>query len=76
MSDSAHLILTAENPRTEQTVFAEFERSEIWALAQLVKRLSFTECRANAVDDDEAYLMTDALAKFQRFLAGVGVAPR
>lgn len=76
MSDTPHLILTAVNSRTEETVFAEFERSEIWALAQLVKRLSFNECRANAVDNDEAYLMTDALVKFQRFLAGAGVAPR
>ncbi|MGK3119324.1 hypothetical protein QZH44_16805 [Pseudomonas corrugata] len=76
MSDSPHLILTTENPRTEETVFAEFERAEIWALARLVKRLGFNDCRANAVSDDEAYMMTDALAKLQRFLAGAGVAPR
>ncbi|VVP31138.1 hypothetical protein [Pseudomonas fluorescens] len=76
MSDSPHLILTAENPRTEETVFAEFERSEICALAQLVERLSFSDCRANAADDDEAYLMIDALAKLQFFLAGAGIAPR
>ena len=76
MSDNTYLILTTQNPRTEETGFTEFEHAEAWALAQLVKRLTFNECRANAVSDDEAYLMIDALAKLQRSLINAGVNPR
>lgn len=76
MSGNPYLILTTQNPRTEETGFAEFEHAEIWALAQLVKRLTFNECRANAVSEEEAYVMIAALAKLQRSLIYAGVNPR
>lgn len=46
------------------------------ALAQLVKRMSFSDVRANAVDDDEAYRMMDALSELQDGLVESGYNPR
>lgn len=46
------------------------------ALAQLVKRIGWTEMRQNAVDDDEAYEMRDALGVLAKALAEAGYAPR
>lgn len=50
--------------------------SEAMALAQFVKRSGFSDFRANAVDDSEAYLIGDAIVKVQRALAEHGYAPR
>lgn len=49
--------------------------SEAMALAQLVKRISFADIRANAVDDDEAYLMLDGLHEVAAVLANAGFSP-
>lgn len=49
--------------------------SEAMALAQLVKRVSFADIRANAVDDDEAYLMLDGLHEVAAVLANAGFSP-
>ena len=46
------------------------------ALAQLVKRLSWSELRACAVSDDEAYEIKYAVHKLQNALAEAGFAPR
>lgn len=46
------------------------------ALAQFVKRVGWSEMRANAVDDDEAYLMRDALGELAKALRELGYAPR
>ena len=46
------------------------------ALAQFVKRVNWTEIRANAVDPEEAYLIRDALAQLRKALATEGFAPR
>lgn len=46
------------------------------ALAQLVKRIGWGEMRQNAVDDDEAYEMRDALGELAKALAEQGYAPR
>lgn len=43
------------------------------ALAQLVKRIGWTEMRQNAVDDDEAYEMRDALGALAKALAEQGM---
>lgn len=55
---------------------AELNEAETWAFAQLLKRLSWAELRACAVDDAEAYDARDAVAKLQRAFAEAGVAPR
>jgi hypothetical protein len=49
---------------------------EAWALAELVKRMGFSDCRVNAVDDAEAHKQMDALAKLQKALAESGFNPR
>lgn len=49
---------------------------EAMALAQLVKRLTWTEMRGCAVNDDEAYIISGAVAKLQKSLAEAGFAPR
>ena len=46
------------------------------ALAQLVKRIGWTELRQNAVDDDEAYQMRQAVSAVARALAEAGFEPR
>ena len=46
------------------------------ALAQLVKRIGWTEIRSLAVSDDEAYLMRDAVSEVAKALAAEGYAPR
>jgi hypothetical protein len=74
MSDSPDLIITADNPRTGETVYAEFERAEANALARLVRSLNLEDCRSKAVSDDDAHLMTEGLEKLHGFLVTAGVA--
>ena len=53
-----------------------FEDAEAWALAELCKRIGYSECRANAVDDDEARNMIVATSKMQQALSRAGFAVR
>jgi hypothetical protein len=46
------------------------------ALAQLVKRIGLDELRQNAKNDDEAYLMRDAINLLAAALSDAGFAPR
>lgn len=46
------------------------------ALAQLVKRIKFTDLRANAIDDDEAYVMQEAVEQIRLALSENGFNPR
>lgn len=46
------------------------------ALAELVKRLGWTELRQNAKDDEEAYDMRSAVQELQNELAQQGFNPR
>ena len=46
------------------------------ALAQLVKRIGWTELRQNAQDDEEANDMRNAVQELQNELAQQGYAPR
>lgn len=55
---------------------AELTHEETYELAQLVKRLTWSELRACAVDDDEAFQMRSAVNKLQDVLARAGYAPR
>ena len=52
------------------------EPAQALALAQFVKRVRWTEVRQNAVDDDEADLMMDAMNEVAKALAEAGYAPR
>ncbi|EOG7599409.1 hypothetical protein ID104_13735 [Vibrio cholerae] len=61
----------------KQVIFTvELSDLQALALAQLVKRIGWKEVRINAVDDDEAYEMMDAIARLQASLADTGYAPR
>lgn len=58
------------------TVTTELTDSQAMALAQFVKRLTWSEMRACAVDDDETWVMKDAIQALQKSLAAVGFSPR
>jgi hypothetical protein len=45
-------------------------------LAQFVKRIGWHEFRSKAVDDEEAYIIRDAVGRLQIALAAAGFAPR
>lgn len=45
-------------------------------LAQFVKRIGWLEIRGNAVDDDEAHAMVQAILTLQDGLARAGYSPR
>lgn len=54
----------------------EFTPQEAWDLAQLLKRLGFSDVRNNAIDNDEAYQMINAAEKVRKALAEAGYEPR
>lgn len=58
------------------TVQVHLHPDQAWALAQLLKRIGFTDCRALAQDDEQAYHMLYAAERLRRALAQAGVAPR
>lgn len=49
---------------------------EAWQLAQYVKRVTFSDIRARATSDDEAYVMLAGIDAIRRALAEKGFAPR
>jgi hypothetical protein len=55
---------------------AEMSKAEAMALAQLCKRIAFSDMRSCAVDDNEAYVIRDAVDNLQGALKGAGYAPR
>lgn len=60
----------------EINVPLELTAQEAEALAQFFKRVGWQEMRQNAVDDDEAYGVRDAIYRVQKALADVGFNPR
>ena len=61
---------------TRVRVELELDEQDAEALAQFVKRVGWTEWRACAVDDAEAYGMRSACETLQRALGAAGFAPR
>ena len=61
---------------TPVTVSMALTEDEALALAQFVKRVGWSEFRANAVNDDEATLIRSAVDVLQKALTDVGYAPR
>ncbi|HGM5391990.1 TPA: hypothetical protein ACKP07_004931 [Serratia marcescens] len=58
------------------TVTTELTQSQALALAQFVKRLTWSEIQACAVDENETYEMRDAVNILQKSLAEAGFSPR
>ncbi|MBP8224926.1 MAG: hypothetical protein KAX59_02135 [Acidovorax sp.] len=58
------------------TVQIDLPQDLAWALAQLLKRIGYSDCRALAEDDQQAYQMIQAAEQVRRALADAGVAPR
>lgn len=54
----------------------ELPPAEAQALAQFVKRVTWNEMRACAVDEAECYQIRAAIDKVQRALADASYAPR
>ncbi|WP_163596427.1 DUF7706 family protein, partial [Klebsiella pneumoniae] len=50
-------------------VILQLTHREAQALAQLVKRLGFSDCRGLATSDIEAYLMMDGINQIMKALA-------
>jgi hypothetical protein len=78
MTQPYFTVTTHHQQATQQpaTGLAELTEAETWAFAQLLKRLSWAELRACAVDEAETYEARDAVAKLQRAFAEAGIAPR
>jgi len=58
------------------TLYLELSDENAWALAQLLKRLGFSDCRQLAASDDEAWQMLAAGEAVRQVLAAQGYAPR
>jgi hypothetical protein len=59
-----------------ETLSLQLDENETMALAQLVKRLSWSDLRGCAVCDEEARVMKSAIEKLQQALREEGYAPR
>ncbi|HMM76527.1 MAG TPA: hypothetical protein PJ986_12510 [Gammaproteobacteria bacterium] len=57
-------------------VDVDLDGAEAWGLAQFIKRVGWSELRANAEDDEQAYAMRDALNRLREALEQAGYAPR
>ena len=58
------------------TFHVDMPQDQAWALAQLLKRIGHSDCRALAEDDQQAYQMIQATEHVRRALADAGIAPR
>lgn len=58
------------------TFQVQLPQDQAWALAQLLKRIGYSDCRALAEDDQQAYQMIQATERVRRALADAGIAPR
>lgn len=54
----------------------ELDSTQALALAQLVKRIGFSDVEANAAGREEAYIMLEAIELLRMAMAEAGFAPR
>jgi hypothetical protein len=57
-------------------VAVELDAEQAWALAQLVKRIGWADCRSLAEDEAQTRLMIEAAERVRAALAAAGYAPR
>ncbi|AMR77950.1 DUF7706 family protein [Cupriavidus nantongensis] len=72
----SYLRIAIEDGETAPEGHAVLSEVEALAFAQLCKRITFSDLRACAVDDLEAYVMLGAVGKFQEALRTAGYSPR
>lgn len=65
-----------DSTEKELRVTLYLDADQAWALAQLVKRATWSDIRACAVDNAEASVMTDAVDIVGKVLADAGISPR
>lgn len=58
------------------TITVELTDEQAWQLAQFIKRSTFDQFRANAMNDEEAYTMIAAIELVAESLREKGFAPR
>ena len=58
------------------TLHVELSAEQAWALAQLLKRIGWSDCRGLAEDEPQAHLMIAAAERLRAGLAEAGYAPR
>ena len=73
---SMHAATSGTDAANMHTIELHLGEAQALALAQFVKRVGWSEFRANAVDDDEAREIRAAVDALQKALAEAGFAPR
>jgi len=58
------------------TVHVELNAAQAWALAQLLKRIGWSDCRSLAENEHQTALMIQATERVRQALAEAGYAPR
>ena len=58
------------------TITVELDAEQAWALAQLLKRIGWSDCRSLAEVDEQTRLMIAAAERVRAALAEAGYAPR
>jgi hypothetical protein len=58
------------------TITVELDAEQAWALAQLVKRIGWADCRSLAEEEEQTRLMIAATEAVRAALAAAGFAPR
>lgn len=58
------------------TVAVELDAEQAWALAQLVKRIGWADCRSLAEDEEQTRLMIATAEQVRAALAAAGFTPR
>lgn len=57
-------------------ISVELSEDQALALAQLIKRIPFSDLQTNAMNEEVAYMMQSALGEVRKALADQGFAPR
>ncbi len=63
-------------PASDVTITAVLTHDEAAALAQMFKRIGFSQCRALTETEEEAFLLRDGCDVLAKLLAQAGHAPR
>lgn len=62
--------------KSGQVGTVELSDNQAWALAELCKRITFADCKSNAIDDEEAHQMIAATDRLAEALAKAGYVTR